>query len=152
MKIILNEDVKGKGKKGEIIEVSDSYARNVIISKGLGVEATKQNLNSLKLKKANEERIAKEEYENALKLKEFLEKSEVSLKVKVGKNGQVFGSITNKEISNAIKEQLKIDIDKKKIIVEENIKFLGDVPFKLNVKVKLHNKVVSNFTINVYKE
>lgn len=153
MKVILKEDIKGKGKKGDIIEVSDSYGRNVIISKGLGVEATKENLNSLKLKKANDEKVAKELYEKALKDKELLEKSSIDLKIKVGKNGQVFGAISNKDVGEAIKKQLKLDIDKKKIVVNDKIKNLGvNRVASIKVDIKLHTKVNAILNVNIMAE
>lgn len=145
MKVILKVDVKGKGKKGEIIEVSDSYARNVLIKNKQGVEATSANLNSLKLETKNNEKIAKEQLEEALRLKETLEKSNLNLELKVGDNNQPFGAISNKDISDKIKEQLKVDIDKKKILLKNNIKTLG----QNKIDIKLHKNVIANLNILV---
>lgn len=113
MKIILLEDVKSLGKQGEIVNVSDGYARNMILPKKLGVEATSKNLNDLKLKKANEEKIAQEIYQAAVDFAKGLEDKEVVLTLKVGENGKTFGSVSSKEISEAAKEQLGLDIDKR---------------------------------------
>ena len=144
MKIILLEDVKSLGKKGQIIEASEGYARNFILPKKLGLEATGKNLNDLKLQKSNQEKIAKENLEAAKKLAAQLEASKVELKIKVGEGGRVFGSVSSKEIAAAAKSQLKLDIDKKKIQQKEAIKSLGThlVPVKLHPEVTAELKVV----------
>lgn len=144
MKVILLEDVKALGKKGEIVNVNDGYARNFILPKKLGLEATGKNLNDLKLQKNNQEKIAKENLEAAKKLAAELEAAKVELKIKVGEGGRVFGSVSSKEIAAAAKAQLKIDIDKKKIQQKEAIKSLGThlVPVKLHPEVTAELKVI----------
>lgn len=145
MKIILLEDVKALGKKGDIVDVSDGYARNFILPKKKGVEANAANLNTLKLQKANEEKVAQENLEAAKKLAAELEKVPVEIKIKAGEGGKLFGAISSKEISAAVKEQHGLDVDKKKIVLDEPIKTLG----VHTVKVKLHKDVATEMTINV---
>mgnify|MGYP000182111207 CR=1 FL=1 len=118
MKVILLEDVKSLGKKGQIVNVSDGYARNMILPKKLGVEATSKNLNDLKLRKANEEKVAQEHLEAAQELAKKLEAAKVELKIKTGEGGRTFGSVSSKEIAIAVKEQLGYDLDKKKIKIK----------------------------------
>ena len=146
MKVILLEDVKSLGKKGEIVNVSDGYARNLILPKRLGVEATPKNLNELKLQKANAEKIAAQQLADAKALAEQLEKLSVTVSMKAGEGGRAFGSVSGKEISKAIKDQLKMDIDKKKFLLPEPLKTFGthEVPIKLHkdVTAKLAVKVV----------
>ncbi len=144
MKVILLEDVKALGKKGEIVNVSDGYARNCILPKKLGLEATNKNLNDLKLKKANEEKIAQAQLEEAQALAKKLEAGKVELAIKVGEGGRAFGSVSSKEIAAAVKEQLGYDIDKKKIQLKDVIKALGThtVPVKLHSKVTAELKVI----------
>ena len=136
MKVILLEDIKSLGKKGEIVEVSDGYARNVILKKKQGVEATSKNLNDLKLKKANDAKIAQEQLEAAEALKKEIEAEDkkVVLKMKTGEGGKTFGSVSSKEIAAAVKEQLGYDIDKKKI------------------PVRLHTKVTAELKVSVQEE
>lgn len=148
MKVILLEDVKALGKKGEIVNVNDGYARNFILPKKLGLEATGKNLNDLKLQKSNQEKIAKENLEAAKKLAAQLEASKVELKIKVGEGGRVFGSVSSKEIAAAAKAQLKLDIDKKKIQQKEAIKSLGTHL----VPVKLHPEVIAELKVVVKEE
>ena len=133
MKVILLQDVKSLGKKGDIVKVSDGYARNMILPKKLGVEATPKNLNDLKLQKANEEKVAQENLEAAQAFAKDLEDKEVIVKLKVGEGGKIFGSVSTKEISEAAKEQLNLDIDKRKLRLPSPIKALGvtQVPVKL---------------------
>ena len=140
MKVILLEDVKALGKKGQIVNVNDGYARNFILPKKLGVEANNKNLNDLKLKKANDEKIAQEQLEEAQELGKKIEE----LAIKVGEGGRTFGSVSTKEIAAAVKEQMGYDIDKKKIQLKEAIKTLGthNVPVKLHTKVTAELKVV----------
>lgn len=145
MKVILLEDVKSLGKKGEIVNVSDGYARNFIIPKNKGVEATPANLNTLKLQKANEEKVALENLENAKELAKRLENAAVSIKIKVGEGGKMFGSISSKEIAAAILEQHQLEVDKKKIVLDEPIKELGTH----TVKIKLHKDVAAQVTLQV---
>ena len=148
MKVILSQDVKSLGKKGEIVDVSDGYARNFILAKKLGVEANSANLNDLKLKKANDEKVAKEQLEEAKALAEEIEKKKVVLKIRQGEGGKSFGSISSKEIAVAAKEQQNLELDKKKIVLKDPIKFAGE--FK--VPVKLHPKVTGNLTVIVEEE
>lgn len=134
MKVILLEDVKSLGKKGEVVNVSDGYARNFVIPKKLGLEANGKNLNDLKLQKANEERIAKELLEAAEKFAAEMETKEVIVSIKSGEGGRTFGSVSSKEIAEAAKVQCGMEIDKKKIQLPEAIKNLG----VYEVSVKLH--------------
>ena len=130
MKVILLEDVKSLGKKGQIVNVSDGYARNMILPKKLGVEATSKNLNDLKLRKANEEKVAQENLDAAKAFAEELSTKEVILTLKVGEGGRTFGSVSSKEISEAAKKQLNLDIDKKKLQMENPIRNLGVTMFR----------------------
>ena len=144
MKVILLEDVKSLGKKGEIVNVSDGYARNCILPKKIGLEATSKNLNDLKLKKANEAKVAQEQFEEAQALGKKIEAGKVELAIKVGEAGRAFGSVSSKEIAAAVKEQMGYDIDKKKIQLKDVIKTLGThtVPVKLHPKVTAALKVI----------
>jgi large subunit ribosomal protein L9 len=148
MKVILLQDVKSLGKKGDIVNVSDGYARNMLLPQKLGVLATPKNLNDLKLQKANEEKIAKENLEAARAFAKDLESKQIVLTLKVGEGGRLFGSVTTKEISEAVKSQLNLDIDKKKIVLASPIKTLGvtDVP------VRLHPKVTGSLKVWVKEE
>ena len=141
MKVILLEDVKSLGKKGQI--VSDGYARNMILPKKLGVEATSKNLNDLKLRKANEEKVAQENLDAAKAFAEELSTKEIILTLKVGEGGRTFGSVSSKEISEAAKKQLNLDIDKKKLQLENPIRNLGVT----NVPVRLHPKVTGSLKV-----
>ena len=145
MKIVLLEDVKKKKKKGEIVKVSEGYARNFIIPKKLGVEATTKNLNDLKLKKANEEKVAAQHLAEARELAEKLEKASVTLSIKAGDNGKAFGSVSGKEIGKAIQEQLGLDVDKKKLVLPEPLKTFGTH----EVPVKLHRDVTAKLSVKV---
>ena len=145
MEVILLQDVKSLGKKGEIVKINDGYARNFILPKKLGVEANAKNLNELKIKKDKEARIAQEIYEEAKALGEQIEKESVTVKMKLGKDGRTFGSISTKEIAQAAKEQLGRDIDKKKMVVDVPIKSLG----VYNIQVKLHPKVTTTLKVKV---
>lgn len=144
MKVILLEDVKSLGKKGEVVNVSDGYARNMILPKKLGVEATPKNLNDLKLQKANDAKIAQEQLDAARAFAKELEDKQVTLTLKVGEGGKTFGSVSAKEIAEAAKEQLGLEIDKKKLQLPGAIRELGttDVPVKLHAKVTGKLKVV----------
>lgn len=137
MKVILSEDVRSVGKKGEIVDVSDGYARNFLIKKKLGVEATPKNLNDLKLRNANEEKKKQEIYEQAKQLAAELEDKSVTLSIKTGGSGKAFGSVSTKEIAGEIKSQLGYDIDKKKMNLVNPIKSEGTY----HVTIKLHPKV-----------
>lgn len=148
MKVILKEDVKSLGKKGEIVEVSDGYARNFILKRNKGVEANAKNLNDLKLKKANDDKIAQEQYEAAKELGKKIEAGKVVLSIKTGEGGKAFGSVSSKEIAAEVKAQMELEIDKKKIVLKESIKTLGT----FEVPVKLHQKVTAKLTVNVTEE
>lgn len=145
MKVILLKDVKNIGKKGDVVELKDAYARNVIIGKQQGVEATPQNLNNLKLKNANDEKVAKQQLDDATSFAKELENKTIKLSIKQGEGGKAFGSISTKEIAAAVKEQLGYEIDKKKIMLNDPIKFAGE----FNIKVKLHPQVVGEFKLIV---
>jgi len=144
MKVILLEDVKSLGKKGEIVNVNDGYARNFILPKKLGLEATGKNLNDLKLQKANEEKIAKEQLDEAKALAGKIEAGQVTLAIKIGEGGRSFGSVSTKEIAIAVKEQMSCDVDKKKVQLKDAIKTVGThtVPIKLHPKVTAQLKVI----------
>ena len=144
MKVILLEDVKALGKKGEIVNVNDGYARNFILPKKLGLEATGKNLNDLKLQKANEEKIAQQILDEAKELVKKLEAGKVELAIKIGEGGRAFGSVSSKEIAVAVNDQMGYDIDKKKIQLKDAIKALGThtVPVKLHPKVTAELKVI----------
>ena len=148
MKIVLLEDVKSLGKKGDIVEVSEGYARNFIIPKKKGVEANQENLNTLKLQKANQEKIAKEKLDAAKELAGKLNDASIVLTIKGGKDGRTFGSISSKEIEEAIKLQLGLEIDKKKLVIAEPIKTFGNH----EVKVKLHKDVTASLKVKVGEE
>ena len=143
MKVILLEDVKALGKKGELVEVNEGYARNFILKKKLGLEATAKNLNDLKLKKANAEKVAKEQLEAAKVFAEELKEKVVTVKIKTGEGGRVFGSVSTKEIAAAAKGQLNLDIDKKKLNLQEPIRMVGTVivPYKVHPQVTGELKV-----------
>lgn len=145
MKVILLEDVKSLGKKGEVVNVNDGYARNFVLPKKLGVEATGKNLNDLKLQKANEEKVAKEHLEAAQAFAKEMENDHVVVSIKAGEGGRTFGSVSSKEIATAYKEQCGKEIDKKKIILPEPIKSFG----VYEVAVKLHPKVTGTLKVKV---
>ena len=145
MKIILLEDVKSVGKKGEIVDVSDSYARNVLIRRKQGVEVTGKSLNDLKLQKANDEKVAAENLAAAKELAEKIEQAKITVKVKVGEGGRLFGSISSKEIADAAKDQLGLVFDKKKVQLTSPIKALGET----TVPIRLHTKVTASLKVNV---
>lgn len=145
MKVILLQDVKSVGKKGDTVEVSEGYARNFILKKKLGVEANNATLNDLKLQKANEEKIAKEQYEAAVALKAEVEEMLVKVSMKSGEGGRTFGSISSKEIAKAVAEQYGKELDKKKFSMQDAIKSLGTH----EVTVKLHPKVTATLRVKV---
>ena len=145
MKVILLQDVKALGKKGEVVNVNDGYARNFILPKKLGVEANGKNLNDLKLQKNNEAKVAQEHLDAAKKLAEELKAGKVVLTMKVGEGGRTFGSVSSKEIAEAVKEQMHLDIDKKKIQLKEQIKTLGTHI----VSVKLYPEVTAELNVSV---
>lgn len=145
MKIILLQDEKKLGKKGDIIEASDGYARNYILPKKIGVEATAANLNDLKLHRANEDKLAKERLEAARELAADLENKTVEVKIKGGEGGKIFGSVSSKEIAAACREQYGIELDKKKLILPEALKSLGTY----EVNVKLHPQVTAKLKVHI---
>ena len=144
MKVILLEDVKALGKKGQVVNVSDGYARNLLVPKKLGVEATGKNMNDLKLQKAHEDKVAQENLDAAKAFAEELKDKQVTVGIKVGEGGRTFGSISAKEIAEAAKAQLGYELDKKKLQLSAPIKELGTtmVPIKLHPKVTGELKVV----------
>lgn len=144
MKVILLEDVKAQGKKGDVITVSDGYARNLLVKK-LAIEATPKNLNDLKLQNQHADKVAQEQYDNAVAMKAKLESITVTCKLKSGKDGKSFGSIGSKEISQALKEEHNLDVDKKKMHLPEALKNLGT----FDVKVKLHAKVQAVLKVTI---
>ena len=145
MKVILLEDVKSLGKKGEIVNVNDGYARNFILPKKLGLEATSKNHNDLKLQKQNDEKVAQEKLDAAKALAEEIKEKSITVKIQAGVEGKVFGSISSKEIATEAKKQLNMDIDKKKIVIPDAIKSLGTY----NVNIKLHKDVTATLTVKV---
>lgn len=145
MDVILLQDVKTLGKKGQIIKVNDGYARNYILPKKLGVEANNKNMNDLKLQKANETKITKEKLDSAKAIAESLIDKKVVIKVKTGTSGKIFGTVSNKEVALAVRKQLGMEIDKKKIVIANPIKELGSY----TVKIKLHAEVTGKLTVQV---
>lgn len=145
MKVILLQDVKSLGKKGDTVNVSDGYARNMLLPKKLGIEATTKNMNDLKLQKAHEDKVAQENLEAAQNFGKELETKEVVLSIKVGEGGRVFGSVSAKEIAEAAKAQLGYDLDKKKFQLPNPIKAVGTTL----VGVRLHPKVTANLKVVV---
>lgn len=148
MKIILLQDDKKLGKKGDTIEVSEGYARNYILPKKLGVEANAKNLNDLKLQKANQEKKAQELLDSAKAMAANLENRQILVKIKAGEGGKTFGSVSSKEIAAALKEQHGIEIDKKKIQLPENLKNFGTY----EVALKLHPQVTAMLSVKVAEE
>lgn len=144
MKVILLEDVKSLGKKGEVVNVSDGYARNFILKTGKGIEANTKNLNDLKLKKANDDKVAQEHYEAAVELGKKIEAGKIEVSIKTGEGGKAFGSVSSKEIATEVKAQMELEVDKKKVQLKDAIKALGtyEVPIKLHPKVTAKLKVV----------
>lgn len=145
MEVILLEDVKALGKKGEIVKVNDSYARNCLLPKKLGLEANNKNLNDLKLQNANKAKIEKEKLEDAKALAEKMKEMSVTLEIKSGEGGKTFGSVSTKEIAEAVKKQLGLELDKKKMVLDEPIRTLGNHI----IQVKLHKDVTANLTVKV---
>lgn len=145
MEVILLEDVKALGKKGQIVKVNDGYARNFILKKNLGIEANGQNLNDLKLQKANEAKLAQEKLDEAKRLADEIAEKYVTLSIKSGEGGRTFGSVSTKEISEAVKKQLGYDLDKKKMQLDEPIRTLGTHIIRL----KLHKDVVGKLEVRV---
>lgn len=145
MKVILVEDVKSLGKKGQLVDVSDGYARNFILSKKKGIEATAKNMNDLKLQKAHEDKLAAQRLEEAKLFAAEIAKAEVVLELKVGEGGKLFGAVSSKEIAQAAKEQLNMELDKKKLVLPNPIKTVGTT----SVSVKLHPQVTAELKVVV---
>lgn len=145
MDIVLLEDVKTLGKKGQIVKVNDGYARNFILPKKLGVEATSRNLNDLKLQKANADKLAAEQLAAAEELADRIGKMSVTLSMKAGGGGKAFGSVSSKEIAAAAASQLGLEIDKKKMVLPEPLKTFGEH----EVPIKLHKNVTAKLTVKV---
>ncbi|MBQ9200142.1 MAG: 50S ribosomal protein L9 [Lachnospiraceae bacterium] len=145
MKVILLQDVKSLGKKDEIVEVSDGYARNFVLPKKVGVEANAKNLNELKLKKAHEDKVAAEKLAEAKALADKMKDESITVSLKVGEGGKTFGSVSSKEIAEEMKRQLGYDIDKKKIVLKDAIKSVGTHV----VDIKLHTKVTAQISVRV---
>lgn len=145
MKVILLQDVKSLGKKGQTVDVSDGYARNFILPKKLGVESNAVNENNLKLQKAHEAKVAKEQYEEALALAKRIEELPVDVTIKSGKDGRTFGSVSSKEVATEFKAQHGIEIDKKKFVMDEPIRAVGTSI----ITVKLHKDVTAKLTVRV---
>ena len=145
MKIVLLQDVKALGKKGTVVEVSEGYARNFLLPKKLGAAATADNLNTLKLQKANEERVAAAELAEAKDIAAKIEAGSVTVAIKGGENGKTYGSVSTKEIADAAKKQLGLDIDKKKIVLAEPLKTFGTH----EAVIKLHREVQAKLKVKV---
>lgn len=148
MKVILLTDVKSQGKKGDIVEVSEAYGRNVLIKKKQGVEATPANLNNLKLSNKHDEKVAAENLAEAKALAKEMADWKINTTIKTGEGGKVFGSISSKEIAQAVSEQYGKTIDKKKIVLDEPIKSLG----VHEVKVRLHQEVTATLRVAVSEQ
>ncbi len=148
MKVIFLKDVKGKGKKGEVKNVADGYAHNFLIKQGLAQEATNASISQLEGQKNKEKKLAQEELEEAKKLKEKLETLTIELKAKSGEGGRLFGSITSKQIADALKKDFSIKVDKRKIEMDDAIRALGYT----NVPVKLHTDVTATLKVHVTEE
>ena len=144
MKVILLQDIKTLGKKDDVVEVSAGYARNLLVKKQ-ALEATGKNLNDLKLQHQHADKVAQEQYEAAQALAESLKDKVVTVRIRSGSDGRIFGSVSTKEIAAAAKEQLGLELDKKKMVLEEGIKSLGVT----EVPVKLHPKVVGTLRVKV---
>lgn len=148
MEVILLQDVKKLGKKGDMVKVSDGYAHNYIIPHKLGVEATNAAKNDMMLKKKADARKKEEELQAAKDLAESIKDKKVSIAIKAGDGGRLFGSVTSKEIAKAAKEQLGLALDKKKIVLNDPIKTLGNHV----LKIKLHPKVMGEITVSVIEK
>ena len=145
MKVILTQDIKGVGKKDEIINANDGYARNFLFQKKMAVEANAQNMSLLQGRKDSANFKKEQDKEKANEIKDKLSKIMLTIKVKAGENGKIFGSITSKEISTELKNQYKIEIDKKKINLKEPIKEIGE----FNIEIKLYEGIIGKLKINI---
>ena len=147
MKVILLQDVKKLGKKDDIIEVSEAYARNVLLAKKVVIEATPANLNNIKQKKGSEARKAQIQAEEAVLLGAQLKKVTVTIPVKIGEGGKLFGSVTGKDVADALEKQCQITIDKRKIEIDGTVR--GEGTYTATIKV--HPEVTSRVTVNIVK-
>ena len=145
MKVILTQDIKGVGKKDEIINANDGYARNFLLPRKMAVEANSQNMSLLQGRKDSANYKKEQEKENALKIQDKLTKIMLKIKVKAGGNGKIFGSITSKEIATELKNQYNIDIDKKKILLKDSIKEIG----VFNIEIKLYEGIIGRLKIDI---
>lgn len=145
MKVILTQDIKGVGKKDEIINANDGYARNFLLPRKMAVEANSQNMSLLQGRKDSANFKKEQEKENALKIQEKLSKIMLKIKVKAGENGKIFGSITSKEIAIELKNQYNIEIDKKKILLKDPIKEIGI----FNIEIKLYEGIIGKLKIDI---
>lgn len=145
MKVILTQDIKGVGKKDEIINANDGYARNFLLPRKMAVEANSQNMSLLQGRKDSANFKKEQEKENALKIQEKLSKIMLKIKVKAGENGKIFGSITSKEIAIELKNQYNIEIDKKKILLKDSIKEIGI----FNIEIKLYEGIIGKLKIDI---
>ena len=148
MKVILLQDVKSVGKKGDIIDANDGYARNFLLPKKFAVEANSKNLNDLKLQNANQEKVAAEKLQDAKDFAKDLETKSVTVYIKAGEGGKAFGSVSGKEIVAAFKEQCGIELDKKKLVLDEPLRNFGTY----NVDIKLHPQVTGTLEIKVQEK
>lgn len=145
MQVVLLEDVKTLGKKGQIVNINDGYARNFVLPKKLGIEATPKNLNDLKLQKANADKIAAEQLAEAKELAKKIEESSITLSIRAGEGGRAFGSVSSKEVAGAIESQLGLNIDKKKLVMPEPLKTFGTHI----VPIKIHKEVTAKLPVKV---
>lgn len=145
MKVILLQDVKSLGKKGDVVDINDGYARNYVLPRKIGIEASSKNMNDLKLQKAHADKVAKEQLEAAQSFAAQMEQEEIVISIKTGEGGRTFGSVSSKEIVQSYKEQCGKEIDKKKILLPEPIKSVG----VYEVGVKLHPSVTGKLKVKV---
>jgi len=145
MKVILQKDVKGSGKVGDIVNVSDGYARNFLIPKGIAIEANTQNLNEIKQKKASQDFKIEEEKKAAFEIKKKIEEQTIKLSAKGGESGKLFGSITTKDIAQGLKDQYKVEVDKKKVTLTDEIKTFGTY----KAEVKLYTDIIAKIYVMV---
>jgi large subunit ribosomal protein L9 len=148
MKVILLEDIKGVGKKGQLLDASDGYARNFLLPKGLALEANKKNMNEYEQKQSSDANRRVQELAAANELKAQIEKESITVAVKAGASGKLFGTVTNKEIAAVLEESRGITIDRKKIVLKQAIKSVGEY----TADVKLHPKVSAKLSVNIIED
>ncbi len=148
MKVILLQDVKAQGKKGDVINVSDGYANNFLLKKGLAAPANNDNMNKLNNEKSAQAHRKEVELQNAQALKEAVQEKTVTLTAKAGDGGRLFGSVTTMDIAEAVKKELKVELDKRKIVLKDAIKSIGSY----TVEAKLHAEVTATFTVQIKGE